>query len=82
MTFRHFGSIINVGSGNKSRNIFEEEFYLKNTNTLSLTKEREHRIGKTTFIVSSFSDESCTRKAADLIMDMLISKVKKKEALV
>ena len=55
---------------------------MKNTDTRSLTKEREHRIGKTTFIVSSFSDESCTRKAADLIMDMLISKVKKKEAIV
>ena len=43
---------------------------MKNTNTLSLTKEKEHRIGKTTFIVSSFSDENCTRKATDLIMDM------------
>ena len=36
----------------------------------ALINEREHRIGKTIFIVSSFSDENCTRKAADLIMDM------------
>ena len=43
---------------------------MKNTDTLSLTKEKEHRIGKTTFVVSSFSGENCTRKAADLIMYM------------
>ena len=36
-----------------------------------LISTREHKIGKTTFIVSSYADSSSKKTAQDLIMDML-----------
>jgi len=44
-----------------------------------LTTGRRHSSGKITYIVNSFAVTEGSRTAADLIMDMLISIVKKKE---
>ena len=48
----------------------------------SLISERKHTVGGTTFIVSSFTAENCTKTAEKLIMDMLISAIRNKEAKV
>ena len=55
---------------------------MNNENYRAITSGRVHTIGKTDFIVNSFAAAEGSKTAADLIMDMLISKVKKKEAIV
>ena len=47
----------------------------------SLISERKHTVGGTTFIVSSFTAENCTKTAEELIMDMLISAIKRRETI-
>ena len=56
---------------------FEKEgFSMTENNKSVLISAREHKIGKTTFIVSSYADSSSKKTAQDLIMDMLLSKVR------
>ncbi len=47
----------------------------------SLITERKHTVGGTTFIVSSFTADNCTKTAEELIMDMLISAIKRKDVI-
>ena len=49
---------------------------MKENNNSTLISTREHKIGKTTFIVSSFADSSSKKTAQELIMGMLVSKVR------
>ena len=54
----------------------KEGFSMTENNKSVLISAREHKIGKTTFIVSSYADSSSKKTAQDLIMDMLLSKVR------
>ena len=54
----------------------KEGFSMTENNKSVLISTREHKIGKTTFIVSSYADSSSKKTAQDLIMDMLLSKVR------
>ena len=47
----------------------------------SLISERKHTVGGTTFIVSSFTADNCTKTAEELIMDMLICAIKRKDVI-
>lgn len=59
-----------------SQNNEKEGFPMTENNKSVLISSREHKIGKTTFIVSSYADNSSKKTAQDLIMDMLLSKVR------